>query len=81
MAERGINISRNRPKPLDMKMVQEAEMIITMGCDAQEFCPAPLLNKVIEWNLEDPKEKPIEKVRQIRDGIERRVKNLIDPVC
>jgi protein-tyrosine-phosphatase len=59
-------------------MVLEADKIIVMGCSAQGFCPAPLLNKVIDWEIEDPKDKPIEKVRDIRDEIERRVKKLIE---
>ena len=80
MREKGIDISKNKPKPLDTKMVQEAETILVMGCGAQGFCPAPLLKKVVEWELEDPKGKPIEKVRQIRDQIEIKVKNLIDKI-
>jgi protein-tyrosine-phosphatase len=51
-----------------------------MGCSAQGFCPAPLLNKVIDWGIEDPKNKPIEKVREIRDEIERKVRGLIQEV-
>jgi len=58
-------------------MVQEADMIIVMGCSAEGFCPAPLLNKVIDWGIEDPKGKSIENVREIRDEIERKVKNLL----
>jgi len=80
MQEKGIDISKNKPKPLDTKTVQEAETIIVMGCGAQGFCPAPLLKKVVEWELEDPKGKPIGKVRQIRDKIEIKVKNLIDKI-
>jgi len=77
MKEKGINISNNRPKLLTTKMVEEANKIITMGCSVEKFCPAPLLKNVIDWGLEDPKDKPIEKVRQIRDEIERRVLRLI----
>ena len=80
MREEGIDISKNKPKSLSAEMVQEAETIIVMGCGAQGFCPAPLLKKVVEWQLEDPKGKPIEKVRQIRDEIERKVENLIDKI-
>ncbi|MBX5328833.1 MAG: arsenate reductase ArsC [Candidatus Bathyarchaeota archaeon] len=77
MREKGIDISRNKPKLLSTKMVQEADMVIVMGCGAEGICPAPLLNKVVDWELEDPKGKPIEKVREIRDEIERRVKKLV----
>ena len=61
-------------------MVQEADVIIVMGCEAGGFCPAPLLNKVVDWGIEDPKGKPIEKVRQIRDEIESKVKKLIEEI-
>jgi protein-tyrosine-phosphatase len=78
MREKGIDLSTNQPKLITNEMVLEADKIIVMGCSAQGFCPAPLLNKVIDWGIEDPKGKPIEKVREIRDEIERKVKNLIE---
>ena len=78
MRERGIDLSANAPKLITNEMVQEVDMIIVMGCSAEGFCPAPLLNKVIDWEIEDPKDKPIEKVREIRDEIERKVKSLIE---
>jgi len=81
MREKGIDISKNKPKPITTRMVQEADVIIVMGCDAKGFCPAPLLDKVVDWRLEDPKGKPIEKVREIRDEIERRVKRLISDIA
>jgi len=76
MREKGFDISQNRPKLLTLRMAEEADRIITMGCSAENVCPAPLLKNVIDWKLEDPKGKPIEKVRQIRDDIEEKVKNL-----
>jgi len=78
MQEKGIALSANRPKLITNQMVQEADMIIVMGCSAEGFCPAPLLNKVVDWGIEDPKGKPIEKVREIRDEIERKVRSLLD---
>jgi arsenate reductase len=78
MKERSIDISSNKPRMLTTKMAEEADKIITMGCSAEKVCPPPLLKNVIEWGLEDAKEKPIEKVREIRDEIERRVKQLIN---
>jgi arsenate reductase len=81
MREKGIDISGNKPKLITAQMVQEADMIIVMGCSAQGFCPASLLDKVIDWNIEDPKDKPIEKVREIRDEIERRIKMLISEIA
>lgn len=78
MREKGIDLSGNKPKLVTGQMVQKADMIIVMGCSAEGFCPDPLLNKVIDWGIEDPKGKSIEKVREIREEIERRVKKLIE---
>jgi protein-tyrosine-phosphatase len=78
MREKGLDISANRPKLIANQMVQGADTIIVMGCSAEGFCPAPLLNKVIDWGIEDPKGEPIEKVRGIRDEIEKRVRTLLD---
>jgi len=77
MREKGIDISSNKPKMLTTKMTEEADKIITMGCSVEKICPAPLLRNVVDWGLEDPKGKPIERVRQIRDEIEKRVLKLI----
>lgn len=80
MKEKGIDLSTTRPKMLTMQMVNEADLVVTMGCSVEQVCPAPLLakmqKKLVDWNLEDPKGKPIEKVRQIRDEIEREVGKL-----
>ena len=80
MWEKGIDISKNKPKLVNNQMVQEADVIIVMGCDPQGFCPSSFLSKVVDWKLEDPKGKPIEKVREIRDEIEARVKKLASTI-
>jgi len=80
MREKGIDLSSNKPKLVTRDMVQKADRIIVMGCSAEGFCPAPMLNKVEDWGIEDPKGKPLEKVREIRDEIERKVKTLIDEI-
>ena len=77
MKEKGIDISMNKPKLLTTKMAEASDLIVTMGCSVEKFCPAPLLKNVIDWGLKDPKNQPIEKVRQIRDEIEKRVLKLI----
>jgi len=78
MREKGMDISGNRPKVITTDMVQEADVIITMGCSAEGFCPVQFLSKVVDWKLEDPKGKSIEQVRQIRDEVEKKVKELIE---
>lgn len=77
MREKGYDLSRDRPKRVTDQMVLEADEIIVMGCSAEGFCPANLLPKVKDWAIEDPKDKSIEKVREIRDQIEAKVKALI----
>jgi protein-tyrosine-phosphatase len=78
MKEKGIDISMNLPKLLTPKMLEEADLIVTMGCGAADLCPGPFFKTSVDWGLEDPKSKPIEKVREIRDEIERKVITLID---
>ena len=77
MKEKDIDISMNKPKLITFQMAQDADLIVTMGCGAQDICPGPFFKPTIDWALEDPKGKPIEKVREIRDEIERRVQQLI----
>jgi arsenate reductase len=80
MRERGIDLSSNMPKRLTNDMISEAGLVVTMGCSVEEVCPRPMLakmqKKLVDWHLDDPKDQPIEKVRRIRDEIERRVKEL-----
>ena len=78
MREKGVDLSISKPKLVTNQMVQDADMIIVMGCSASGFCPAPLLPKVKDWGIEDPKGKPMEKIRGIRDEIENRVRLLIN---
>jgi arsenate reductase len=77
MKEKGIDTSNNKPKEITARMAMDADLIVTMGCSAQGICPGPFFKPTIDWALEDPKGKPIEKVREIRDEIEKRVKQLI----
>ena len=78
MQEKGIDLSMNKPKLITAKMAMDSDLIVTMGCNDQGICPGPFFKPTIEWKLEDPKGKPIEKVREIRDEIERKVQRLIE---
>jgi arsenate reductase len=75
--EIGVDASRNRPKPITSDMVAGAEKIITMGCEAAEFCPARFLPKVEDWKIEDPKGKTLDEIRSIRDAIYEQVGELL----
>jgi protein-tyrosine-phosphatase len=75
MAEKGIDISWERPKLLQDSDVREADVVITMGCgDACPFYPG---KRYEDWDLADPAGQPLDRVRPIRDEIERRVRRLI----
>ena len=80
MREKGIDLSANEPKLVTNQMIRETDILIVMGCSASGFCPAPLLHKVVDWGIEDPKGKPIEKIREIRDEIENRVRMLLNEI-
>jgi arsenate reductase len=77
MREAGIDISRNKPKALTMEMLEQADRVITMGCRAEGVCPASFV-ETEDWQLEDPKGKPIEEVRRIRDEIRARVLSMLE---
>jgi len=77
MREKGIDLSRVKPQKITNALLKGAEVIITMGCGASDFCPVYLLRTVEDWHLEDPSGQPIEKIRAIRDEIEQRVRDLL----
>ena len=76
MAERGLDISREFPKPLTSDKVQAADIVITMGCG--DSCPVFPGKRYLDWDLPDPAGLPLPQVRPIRDEIERRVRGLLD---
>jgi len=78
MKEIGVDISQKKPEILTPEMNNEFDYIITMGCI--DRCPITPKEKTIEWSIEDPKGKPIEKYRDIRDMIKHHVEKLIDEV-
>ena len=75
MSELGIDISREFPKPLTDDAVRAADVVITMGCG--DACPLFPGKRYLDWELEDPAGKSLERVRAIRDDIEGRVTALL----
>ncbi|KAB2810982.1 arsenate reductase ArsC [Pimelobacter simplex] len=75
MAERGIDISAEFPKPWTDEVVRAADVVITMGCG--EACPLFPGKKYEEWAFADPADWDLENVRPIRDGIEQHVQELL----
>jgi arsenate reductase (thioredoxin) len=76
MAERGIDISGEYPKPWTDEIVRAADAVITMGCG--DACPIFPGRRYEEWVLDDPQGLDVASVRPIRDEIERRVRVLLD---
>ncbi len=75
LAEMGIDVADARPRKLDEALAREADLLVTMGCG--EECPWIPDLEVIDWEIEDPAGKDPERVRAIRDEIERRVRKLV----
>ena len=75
MAEIGLDISDEFPKPLTTGKVQAADVVITMGCG--DACPIYPGKRYEDWDLPDPAGLPVEQVRPIRDDIARRVQQLL----
>ena len=76
MAELGLDISREFPKPLTTEAVQASDVVITMGCG--DACPVFPGKRYLDWALEDPAGQDVDAVRPIRDDIDRRVRLLLD---
>jgi protein-tyrosine-phosphatase len=76
MKEIGIDISGQKSKIITEDMIKSSEKSVNMGCIDKTECPMLFINNVIDWGIEDPKGKSVEKVREIRDEIDRRVKEI-----
>jgi arsenate reductase (thioredoxin) len=75
MAEVGLDLSREFPKPLTGDAVRSADVVVTMGCG--DACPVFAGTRYLDWELEDPSGKTLEAIRSIRDEIQRRVLALL----
>jgi protein-tyrosine-phosphatase len=78
LAERGIEVSEEFPKPLTDDVVHAADVIVTMGCG--DDCPYVPGKRYEDWGVADPDGQPIEIVRAIRDDIQARVTQLLADV-
>ena len=76
MKEYGIDISKQKSKLITEDMIRGATVRVNMGCIDKESCPTLFIHNLVDWNIEDPKGEPIEKVREVRDNIEQRVRQL-----
>ena len=75
MAEVGVDLSTEYPKPLSDEFVRASDVVITMGCG--DACPIYPGKRYLDWELEDPEGKSVAEVRPIRDELDRRVQELL----
>ena len=77
MKEVGIDISKQKSKVITEDMIIiNANIRVNMGYIDRKSCPTLFIHDLLEWGIENPKEKSIEKIREIRDEIEQRVRQL-----
>src|SRR5919201_6082744 len=75
MREAGIDLSSSKPRRLTPELAGSAQLLVTMGCG--EECPFVPGIEMVEWGIADPKDQPLDRVREIRDQIREHVKMLL----
>lgn len=78
MAEVDIDLSSGAPRRIRREELLDMDLVITMGCSAEDVCPATWRGDARDWGLDDPAGRSNEEVRAIRDEIERRTVALFD---
>jgi len=76
MRELGLDIHDRVPRALTRDLAKQADVVVTMGCG--DACPYIPGKRYVDWDLADPKGRPLDEVRAIRDEIARRVRALVD---
>ena len=75
MAELGVDVSRRIPHRLERADAEWADVVVTMGCG--DACPYVPGKRYLDWELPDPKGRPLDEVRELRDEIRRRIEELV----
>lgn len=81
MCEDGVDLSDRQPREITPDELAAVEYVITMGCSADDVCPATWRGDARDWALDDPAGQDLDAVRGIRDEIRRRVADLIDELA
>jgi arsenate reductase len=76
MQELGVDLSDRQPRRIEQNDAEWADVVVTMGCG--DACPVLPGKRYVDWNLPDPKGRPAEEVRALRDEIQRRVETLAE---
>jgi arsenate reductase (thioredoxin) len=75
MREIGVDVSGRSPRALERSDAEWADVVVTMGCGDE--CPVVPGKRYVDWDLDDPAERPLDEVRRIRDEISGRVDALL----
>ncbi|WP_205696757.1 low molecular weight phosphatase family protein [Conexibacter sp. SYSU D00693] len=75
LREVGIDLAGVRPQRLSAQLAEQADVVVTMGCG--DACPYIPGKRYVDWELPDPKGRPVDEVRRLRDEVERRVTALV----
>ena len=78
MKEVGIDLSKRSPSELSESLINESFQTVNMGCMDKKSCPSLFVNNILDWGIDDPKDKSIDEVRKIRDDIENKVKKFVE---
>jgi arsenate reductase (thioredoxin) len=76
MRELDIDLAGRKPRALTRELAEQADVVVTMGCG--DACPYIPGKRYLDWDLPDPKGRPLDEVRATRDEIERRVRELAE---
>jgi arsenate reductase (thioredoxin) len=76
MRELDIELAGRKPRALTRELAEQADVVVTMGCG--DACPYIPGKRYLDWDLPDPKGRPLDEVRATRDEIERRVRELAE---
>jgi arsenate reductase (thioredoxin) len=76
MRELGIDLADRIPQALTTELAEQADVVVTMGCGDE--CPYIPGKRYLDWDLEDPKGRPVDEVRATRDEIDRRIRELVE---
>jgi len=78
MAELDVDLSGEKPREISREELRSADVVVTMGCSANDVCPATWRGDARDWGLDDPAGGSLDEVREIRDAIVARVRALFD---
>jgi arsenate reductase len=78
--EIGVKVEKESPSLLDEELAKSADIGITMGCGVEDECPVLFTPVKDDWDIDDPRGQPIEKYREIRDEVKRKVEELVKKI-